>query len=169
MMAKLTDKQKQFCEEYLIDLNATQAAIRAGYSTKTATVTACENLMKPNIQEYISLLKGKREERTNITQDMVVNELAKTAFGSIKDLYDEKGLMKEPYQLDDDVASTISSFKSKREMLEKDSDGNPVFGVIDEYKRLDKLKALEMLGKHLGIFEKDNKQSTQDKLQIEII
>ena len=58
MENKLTDKQRRFCEEYCIDLNATQAAIRAGYSKDTAGVIGCENLKKPNVAEYIKHLQG---------------------------------------------------------------------------------------------------------------
>lgn len=68
----LNEKQKQFCEEFIIDFNATQAAIRAGYSKNTARNIASENLAKLNIQEYIKQLIEKRNERTKITQDEVV-------------------------------------------------------------------------------------------------
>lgn len=72
-MAKLNDKQIRFCEEYLIDLNATQAAIRAGYSEKTAAVIGCENLTKPNIASFIAALKAKRSEKTTINAAWVLN------------------------------------------------------------------------------------------------
>lgn len=102
---ELTDKQARFCEEYLIDLNATQAAIRAGYSEKTAREQAAQNLSKLNIQEKIAELKAERSKRTEITQDSVIQELAAVARAEVK-------------------------------------------GV----RAVDKLKALELLGKHLGMF-----------------
>ena len=71
----LTDKQKQFCEEYLIDLNATQAAIRSGYSKNSAKEIGCQHLTKLNIQEYIQELKNKRSERVQITQDDIARDL----------------------------------------------------------------------------------------------
>lgn len=77
--SELTAKQKQFCEEYIIDLNGAQAAIRAGYSEKTAKQTASENLTKPNIQEYLRELQQKRQKRTAINQDYVLNKLQKVA------------------------------------------------------------------------------------------
>lgn len=80
MSGKLTAKQKTFCEEYLIDLNATQAAIRSGYSVKTAKDIACENLAKPNIAKYIAELKAERSEKTKINAAYVLemsNELLK--------------------------------------------------------------------------------------------
>ena len=71
-MSKLTDKQEMFCKEYLIDLNATQAAIRAGYSEKTAAVIGNENLTKPYLADYIHNLKAKRSEKLTIDADWVL-------------------------------------------------------------------------------------------------
>lgn len=113
-MAKLTAKQERFCREYIIDLNATQAAIRAGYSKKTANRIASENLSKLDIQKKIQELQQERAERTEITQDKVLKELAGIGFAPIT-----KG----------------------------------------KIRAADKTKALELLGRHLGIFT--------DKLQIE--
>ena len=80
IMAKLTDKQKIFCKEYILDFNATRAATAAGYSKKTARNQGCENLSKPNIQKEIKRLMESRNQRTEITADRVVKELAKFAF-----------------------------------------------------------------------------------------
>ena len=76
-MAKLTDKQEMFCKEYIIDLNATQAAIRAGYSEKTANEQGCQNLAKLNIQERIAELKEDREKRLVIDADWVLQQAVK--------------------------------------------------------------------------------------------
>ena len=78
-MASLTAKQARFVEEYLIDLNATQAAIRAGYSEKTAHSIGAENLIKPEIQNAISEARARISERTELTVDMVVTGLLKEA------------------------------------------------------------------------------------------
>ena len=78
-MGKLTDKQQRFVEEYLIDLNATQAAIRAGYSENTAAVIGCENLAKPYIAEAISAAAAPLLERNEITKDQVLQGLKKEA------------------------------------------------------------------------------------------
>ena len=72
-MAKLTAKQEMFCKEYLIDLNATQAAIRAGYSENTAKEIGCENLTKPNLSVEIQRLMALRSKKTEITADYVLN------------------------------------------------------------------------------------------------
>lgn len=79
-MSKLTDKQEIFCKEYIIDFNATRAATVAGYSKKTAYASGAENLRKPQIQAEITRLTKDRNERTEITADRVVQELAKFGF-----------------------------------------------------------------------------------------
>lgn len=71
-MAKLTAKQQMFCKEYLVDLNATQAAIRAGYKPDNAAVTGCENLIKPNVSAEIQRLMAIRSEKTGITAEWVL-------------------------------------------------------------------------------------------------
>ena len=90
-MVKLTDKQKRFVSEYLVDLNATQAAIRAGYSVRTAKQIATENLSKPAISASIQAEMDKRSRRTEITADRVLKELAKIGFGNVKNLYSNTG------------------------------------------------------------------------------
>ncbi len=82
-MRTLSPKQQRFCEEYLIDLNATQAAIRAGYKAKRAYATGWENLKKPEIQKCLQGLMDARSERTRITADKVLDEIAKLAFSNI--------------------------------------------------------------------------------------
>jgi phage terminase small subunit len=149
---KLTDKQKRFCEEYLIDLNATQAAIRAGYSEKTANEQGSQNLAKLSIQEYIKELMESRSERTQITADMVVKELAKIGFSDIKNYYDSDEDQKDITKLDNKFTAAVSQIKVTK------IDGKDFSRTIKEFKLHDKVKALEDLGRHLGIFEKDNKQ-----------
>jgi phage terminase small subunit len=73
--SKLTDKQKMFCKEYIVDLNATQACIRAGYSEKTAKQIGCENLSKPYLQEEIARLMKSREDRVQLTADKVLTDI----------------------------------------------------------------------------------------------
>ena len=90
-MAKLTEKQQRFVDEYLIDLNATQAAIRAGYSAKTADVQGSRMLGNVKVQQAISEAMAERSKRTGINQDRVVLELAKIALVKITDVVDSKG------------------------------------------------------------------------------
>lgn len=84
-MAKMTAKQRRFCDEYIIDLNATQAAIRAGYSKKTANVIGAENLAKPNISEYIKKRMAEKESQLIADQDEVLKYLTAVLRGEEKE------------------------------------------------------------------------------------
>lgn len=138
----MTKKQKLFCEEYLIDLNATQAAIRAGYSPETAGAIGAENLKKPQIQKAIAKAMADRSRRTGVNADRVVMELAKIAFVNVADVIDaEDATLKEDATAEDLAA--VQSVKVK-------SFGED--GVEREIKLADKIKALELLGRHLGMF-----------------
>lgn len=143
-MAKLTLKQQRFVDEYLIDLNATQAAIRAGYSVKTAQEQGSQNLSKLMVQQAISEKMAERSKRTGVNQDRVVLELAKIAFVKMTDLVDSKCIISSN-ATDDDLAC-IESMKYK----ESTSDAGT--SVEREVKVASKLKALELLGKHLGMW-----------------
>lgn len=157
----LTIKQEMFCREYLIDLNATQAAIRSGYSEKTVNANVSRMMVDDGIQCRIQELMQEREKRTEITADNVLEEIRKIAFFDVRKLYDEDGHLKAVQDLDDETAKVVSSFKSRREYQGKDEEGNAEYATIEEYRTYDKAKHLEMLGKHLGIFEKDNSQSNK--------
>lgn len=151
-MAKLTAKQRRFVEEYRIDWNATQAAIRAGYSKKTARIIAAENLSKPIIQNYLQqLLEGKREQ-TEITVDRILEELAKMAFFDVRKLLDEDGKPLPTQDLDDSTAAAIAGLDIV-DYYEVGDEGKKEFaGWVKKYKLADKKGALELLGKHLGMF-----------------
>ena len=138
----MTKKQKRFAEEYLIDLNATQAAIRAGYSPHTAKDIGCENLAKPNIAAAISQAMAERSRRTGINQDRVLQELARIGFAKITDVVDPETAEIRTDASDDDLAC-IQSIKIKPNE----------FGTEREVKLYDKKAALVDLGKHLGLFK----------------
>lgn len=144
----MTKKQKMFIEEYLIDLNATQAAIRAGYSPSTAKDIGCENLAKPNIRAHIDQALAERSKRTGVNADRVVEELAKVAFVNASDIINAEDATLRADAAPEDTAA-IQSVKVKT--FGED-------GLEREIKMADKLKALELLGKHLGMFK--------DKLEI---
>lgn len=145
MAKKLTKKQRLFVDEYLIDLNATQAAIRAGYSVESAKEIGCENLTKPNIQETIAKAMAERSRRTGVNQDRVVLELAKMAFVNANDLIDPESAKVREGATEDDLAC-IQSVKVKTSYT-------PSGGSVErEIKLNDKMKALELLGKHLGMW-----------------
>lgn len=139
----MTKKQKQFIEEYLIDLNATQAAIRAGYSPDTAKAIGSENLTKPDIRAHIDQAMAERSKRTGVNAERVITELAKIAFINAVDVIDPKTATVKETALPEDTAA-IQSVKVKT--FGED-------GLEREIKMADKLKALELLGKHLGMFK----------------
>lgn len=145
MAKKLTKKQQLFVDEYLIDLNATQAAIRAGYSVESARDIGCENLTKPNIQQAIAEKMAERSKRTGVNQDRVVLELAKIAFVNISDVVDTDTGEILPNASQDDLAC-IESVKFKQ------SDNQYGGSIEREVKVASKLKALKMLGQHLGMW-----------------
>lgn len=140
----MTKKQELFVAEYLIDLNATQAAIRAGYSAKNADKIGSELLGKTRVQQAIAKAMAERSKRTGVNQDRVVLELAKLAFINITDVVDSQGKIKENATKED--KSCIESIKYKESSSDTGS------SVEREVKIGSKLKALELLGKHLGMW-----------------
>ena len=150
MAKKLTEKQKRFVDEYLIDLNATQAAIRAGYSPKTANEQGTQNLAKLSIQDAVAKAMAERSRRTGINQDRVLQELAKLAFVKITDVIDTENAKIKSGGNEEDLAC-IQAVKIKPNE----------WGTEREVKLCDKKSALELLGKHLGMF-KDNLSLTVD-------
>lgn len=160
-LPKLTDKQRRFCEEYIIDLNATQAALRAGYSARSVNNIGPHNLLKVSIQTELRRLIGNRSERTQVTADNVILELAKIGFSNIEDFLtiDEDGevLLKNFDAIDREKLAVIESIKVS---TTKNKDDSREY-TTTQFKLHSKLNALEQLGKHLGIYQKDNEQKAQ--------
>lgn len=145
-MAKLTPKQQRFVEEYLIDLNATQAAIRAGYSAKTAQEQGARLLSNVMVQAALAERMKAREQRTEVTQDMVLAELGKIAFGDQRKVmtWGPTGVkLRDSESLGSDDAAIVSEV----------SETVTANGGTLKLKTHDKVKALELLGKHLGMFK----------------
>lgn len=158
----MTDAQKRFCDEYLIDLNATRAYKVAYPNCKkdeTAKSAGSRLLTNVNLQNYISEKMKQREKRTEVTQDMVIKELAKIAFLDIRKLYTENGQLKNIADIDDETAGAISSLETLEE-YDGYGDDREKIGDTQKVKLLDKTKALELLGRHLGIFN--------DKLDVNV-
>ena len=155
---ELTDKQLKFIEEYLIDLNGTQAAIRAGYSETTARQIASDNLAKPYIQEAITVAMMELSERTRITQERVVNELALIAFADMRhyaDIEEGGGVTLRSFDKMPIGASRVISKIKERRKIVSDAEGAGKEVVFDsqlEFGHHDKVRALELLGRHLGMF-----------------
>lgn len=161
----LNARQTRFVQEYLIDLNATQAAIRAGYSEKTAYSVGHENLSKPEISKAIAEAQQERAERTGITQDRVLAELGKIAFQDVRkavrwggspngdsDSYPVELVPSE--DIDDDTAAAVSEVSLTQS------------GV--KIKMHDKQAALVNLGKHLGMFTDKVEHTGKDGGPIEV-
>ena len=141
-MAKLTAKQQRFCDEYLIDLNATQAAIRAGYSEKTARQIANENLTKPDIKEYIENRMAEKEKELIADQDEVMRYLT-AVMRREKTESVVVTLNKETYKYVPDENGTMRKQTVKEEVPQ----------IVAIPARLsDSNKAAELLGKACGIY-----------------
>ena len=156
-MPALNEKQKRFCEEYIIDLNATQAAIRAGYSEKTAKQIGNENLTKPNLQEYIQDLIQERSNRTEITADKVLKELAHIAFDDIKNYLAYKTVKTVVGK--DDNGTDIIDYKTVIDLHDSNTIDTRSISEVQQgpngqfkFKMYCKDNALVQLGKHLGMF-----------------
>lgn len=140
----MTAKQKRFCDEYLVDLNATQAAIRAGYSATSANQIGTENLAKPCIRACIDKALAEQSKRTGVNADRVVRELARIAFVKADDVISMTDATIKPDASRDDLAA-IASVKVKQTYGDYE-------GIEREVKLCDKIKALELLGRRLGMF-----------------
>lgn len=153
MSKKLTDKQERFCKEYMLDLNATQAAIRAGYSKNTAPEIGCENLIKPNIQEKIQELKAKVSEKYDIKQEDLIRELKNWAYGDFTELMELSFL--EIKELPEELRRLITGFERTITSGDNPSEKLKVTFV-------DKKAAIDMIAKMIGAYEKDNNQKKTD-------
>jgi len=153
---KLTPKQEAFVQEYLVDLNATQAAIRAGYSKRTAYRTGADNLKKPQIATAIAKAKVERAKRVEITADRVLEELARIGFANVRDLFEwdeESATFISSRDLTEEQAAAVASVKAETTRYTRD-DGTTETKIKLELKTHDKLGALREIGKHLGIADK---------------
>lgn len=149
-MAKLTDKQEQFCREYLIDLNATQAAIRAGYSEKTARSISNTLLTKVDIQNRISELKSERNEQLNIDASYVLRRLVEIDQMDVVDILKDDMSFKPLYEWPKVWRQYLSGL-DMAEMFEDRGDEREMVGILKKIKWPDKVKNLELLGKHVDV------------------
>ena len=147
----LNAKQARFCEEYVVDLNATQAAIRAGYSRETARFQASDLLTKPNVVAYVEELQSDRSEETGITAAWVLKRLAEEAFADVADLYDDEGMLK-PVDEWPMVWRTglVAGIEVETKYERKDGDVIDV-GRVAKIKLADRAKRLELIGRHIGV------------------
>lgn len=148
---KLTDKQKIFVLEYMKDLNATQAAIRSGYSENAASEIGYENLNKPQIKDAIQHQMDQRSKATQITIESVLKKIDLIASANVNDAFDDKGAMKKICDMPVSLQLAISSIEIDELWLGSGADRIQI-GETKKLKVWDKVKSLELLGRHLKMF-----------------
>lgn len=144
---KLNEKQKIFVEEYLLDLNAKQAAIRAGYSDSKNSKTANKILNRPSVKAAVAARLAERAQRLELNQDRVLLEIARLAFNDPRRAFDANGALLPAPDWPDEVAAAIASVKVREVRA---ADGT-VCGEIKEVRFWDKGKQLELAARHLGM------------------
>lgn len=160
-LAILTQKQDAFCQEYIVDFNAKQAAIRAGYSKKSAKEQGYENLTKPHLRARLSQLIERRAERTGITADRVLGECVRIALSDVGGAFNEDGSLKGIHDIPEDIRRAISGFEVIEQYATDPETGErTIAGYIKKIKLWSKDKNIETLFKHLGMFEADNSQKS---------
>ena len=161
---KLTKKQECFCLEYIIDLNGTQAAIRAGYSQKTAGSIAEENLKKPEIKKEVQKHLDARRVRTEVKADDVIEEIKKMAFSNMLDymtISEDGGAFIDLSKLTRDQAAAIVQLEVESYW---DKDLKRQVKKI-KFKLADKYKGQELLGKHIKMFNGHTPKSDGDEIE----
>jgi phage terminase small subunit len=147
---KLPEKQKRFCKAYIgCKFNGTQAAIKAGYSAKTAEVAASRLLRNVKIRAFIAELIAKDEKKIGLdfSKERTLLEMGRLAFSDIRKFYNEDGSLKPIHELDDDAAAALSGFEVEEMMF-----GDIAVAKVKKIKRWDKTKALEMYAKYHKIY-----------------
>ncbi len=145
----LTAKEAAFVREYLIDLNQTQAAIRAGYAAKSANVQAVEIMARPLVRAAIAEAMAARSERTQVNADWLLNRLAVEAEADLADIYTEDGAVKPVHQWPKIWRQGLVAGIKHQEL--RDGEGNATGEFIVEVKVSDRVKRLELIGKHVGV------------------
>jgi phage terminase small subunit len=162
----LTPKQQIFCDEYLIDMNATRAALRAGYAKSVALNG--QVMQMPKIKMYLESKMTDRAERCNYTADMVLRELGKIAFGNMRDYFDGEGNMKPMHLVDDDAKAALCSLSvtDAGSGSKKQSQGE-----VTKFRMYNKLAALDKIARHINFYKPDMKKEVVyrylDKEQME--
>jgi len=146
----LTDKQEMFCREYLVDLNATQAAIRAGYSPKTANEQGARLLANVSVQIRIAELKARRNDRVDVDADYVLKRLFEIDQMDVIDIMTDDMRIKPVSQWPSSWRRYLSGF-DLAEMFEGRGEEREMVGILKKIKWPDKVRNLELLGKHISV------------------
>lgn len=148
----MTPKQQKFVEEYQKDLNATKAAQRAGYSTKTAYSAGQRLLKVVEVADALKAATEARSERADVTADRVLRELAVIAFSDIRALFGKNGQLKDIAELPEAVARMLASVEVTKQKTKR-SGKSTTEEWVNKVKSWDKLKALELIGRHLKMWD----------------
>ena len=148
----LTPKQQRFVAEYLIDLNASQAAIRAGYSPKTAGALGHQVLKKLEVQEAIHIGQRAQLDAAGLTATRWREEVRRLAFSDLRTVFDAQGSLKPIHELTDDEAAAVSGVEV---IIKNAAAGDGHTDTVHKIKLWDKLRALDLAGKHLGLLEEN--------------
>lgn len=167
-MSDLTQKQELFIAEYLLDGNATRAAIAAGYSPDTAKEMGYENLTKPHIASEIAKRHQKRCQRLEVDADRVLQELAKLAFFDPRSFYHPDGRLKEPQELDDHTAMALAGLEIEEAYEHFGKGQAKPKGTLKKIKFADKGQNLERLGRHLKLFTDKIEVTADESLSLAI-
>jgi hypothetical protein len=151
MTLNLTPKQQLFCDEYLVDLNATRAALRAGYSAGTALNGSLMRL--PKIRLYLDEKMGEAAQKAQITKDMVLAELYKIAFGNMGNYFDEHGCIKPMHLLSEDAKAALWSTSVS------DTGSGGTAAAVTKFRLYNKLTALDKIAKHLNLYKPEVKEA----------
>lgn len=150
-MADLNTKQEMFCKEYLIDLNATQAAIRAGYSEATAGQASCRLLKNVKVEREIERLKAERSDKLQINAEWVLNRLVEEADADMSDLYTTEGSLKSVHKWPEIWRKgLVSGLETHQEYTYQDGQRIPD-GVVQKMKLSDRLQRIKYIGEHVSV------------------
>lgn len=168
-MAKLNERQCRFAEEYLIDYNATQAALRAGYAKKSAATQAHDLLKNPKIQSLILKGSKRRSEQTGIDAAWLLKRLADEADADIADLYDENGILKPVDQWPDIWRKgLVQGIDVENEYIGRGENREKI-GTVTKIRVSDRVKRLELIGKHINVGAFSEKLELSGNLTLESI
>lgn len=150
---KLSERQKVFCAEYILDFNPTRAYLAAGFTGANPASKAYRILEKPQVQKEIKLQLKRRQEERKMTADRVIEELSKVALADIREIFDDDGNIINPKLMNDTLAASIASI----ELYKEGTTGTKNKGQahyprsVKSLRKWDKMKALELLGRYLGL------------------
>lgn len=165
----LSPREERYCQEFIVDLNQAQAAVRSGFSknARSAAVQSVRLMKKSAVKARIKELMKARSDRTEITSDTVLRELMRLATVDVTQAFDEKGWLKDMKDIPEDVRRAISGLETQ-ELFQGEGDQRSIIGVARKLRFYDKIRPLELLGKHVKLFPDRHEHSGPDGKPIEM-